>query len=318
MRRVRVIDSHTEGEPTRVVLDGGPDLGRGSLAERRTIFRDRFDTFRSAIVNEPRGSDPMVGALVVPPVSPAAACGVIFFNNVGVLHGCGHGTIGLAATLRHLGRLAPGEHAVETPVGDVRVSLGSDGPIAVENVPSFRHAKDAAVEIEWEGTRRRVVGDVAWGGNWFFLTRDSPAPIGMANLVPLTAFAAAVRRGIERAGLRGDAALFGGEIDHIELFGPPARADCQSRNFVLCPGQQYDRSPCGTGTSAKVACLAADGVLAPGAAWGQESVIGSRFEASYRVAGDRVIPTIRGGAWVTAEATLLLDDADPFVNGIRV
>jgi len=321
--RVQVVDSHTEGEPTRVVIAGGPDLAREaggprtSVAAQAKVMRDRFDWFRAAVCNEPRGSDALVGALIVPPAIPGAVCGVIFFNNVGLLNACGHGTIGLAATLRHLGRISIGTHIVETPVGPVAVELDPAGGISIENVPSFRHASGVEVTFEWLGKPRLVRGDVAWGGNWFYLVQDHGQDLSLRNLDTLRAFCLAIREGIDRAGIRGDTALARGEIDHIELFGPPSRDDCDSRNYVLCPGGAHDRSPCGTGTSAKMACLFADGKLREGEAWRQESIIASRFIGSIRRMGDRLIPTIRGGAWVTSESTLLLDDSDPFVHGIR-
>jgi 4-hydroxyproline epimerase len=315
MDRISVIDSHTEGEPTRVVVSGGPDLGGGSVADQARVFRERFDHFRSAVVNEPRGSDAVVGALIVPAVNPRAVCGVIFFNNVGMLHSCGHGTIGLAATLAHLGRIGPGHHLVETPVGEVTIHLGADGSVSIENVTSYRHAEGVAVDVEFEGTRRTVKGDVAWGGNWFFLVNEHGMELAAQNIEKLTALSWAVRQGLEKAKITG---ANGGEIDHVELFGPPSRADCDSKNFVLCPGKAYDRSPCGTGTSAKMACLYADGKLKSGQEWRQESIIGSRFVGRIRVDNGQVIPTISGRAFITAESTLLIDERDPFKHGIRL
>jgi len=317
MHRVSVIDSHTEGEPTRVVVAGGPDLGGGSVAEKAAAFREKFDWFRSAVCNEPRGSDPLVGALLVPASNPRAACGVIFFNNVGTLNACGHGTIGLGVSLAHLGRIGPGTHLVETPVGEVSMTLGAQGEVSIDNVPAFRHAKDVEVAFQWQGRPQRVRGDVAWGGNWFFLVSGHDLRLDVSNVEALTDFSWALRKTLEHSGITGDPRLGGGVIDHVELFGPPGDPANQSRNFVLCPGKAYDRSPCGTGTSAKLACLAADGVLAPGAIWRQESIIGSVFAASYRMDQSRLIPTIRGRAFVTAEATVLLDPRDPFVHGIR-
>ena len=314
LQRVEVIDSHTEGEPTRVVVRGAPDLGGGNVAAQAQVFRERFDTFRSAVVNEPRGGDAWVGALMVPATSPAAVCGVIFFNNVGLLHSCGHGTIGLGATLAHRGRIQPGRHVVETPVGDVAILLDGGGGIRIENVPAYRHTHDVRVGFEWAGRTQHVRGDVAWGGNWFFLVSEHGQALELRHAETLTNYAWAVRQGLERAGITG---RDGGNIDHIELFGPPLRADCDSRNFVLCPGKAYDRSPCGTGTSAKMACLFADGKLREGQEWRQESIIGSRFVGSVRRAGDALVPTIQGHAYITAESTLLFDDHDPFRNGIR-
>lgn len=314
VQRVQVIDSHTEGEPTRVVVSGAPDFGGGSVAEQARVFRERFDWFRSAVVNEPRGSDFLVGAVIVPPKSPRAACGVIFFNNVGLLNACGHGTIGLAATLAHLGRIKAGAHLVETPVGEVTIHVDAGGAVSIDNVASYRHAAKVAVKFAFEGAAHEVRGDVAWGGNWFFLVSEHGQELTLANVERLTAYTWAVRQGLERAGITGKD---GGVIDHVELFGPPTRADCDSRNFVLCPGKAYDRSPCGTGTSAKMACLFADGRLREGREWRQESVIGSRFVGRVRRDGERLIPTISGGAYITAESTLIIDERDPFRHGIR-
>ena len=312
VRRIQVVDSHTEGEPTRVVVDGLPDLGDGTAAERLVCFRERFDTFRSAVCNEPRGFDAMVGALLLPPHDrDDVAAQVIFFNNVGPLHMCVHGSIGVGETLRHLGRVTARRMKLETPVGDITLEFRDDGTIAVENVVSWRHATGVRVATTNHGT---VTGDVAWGGNWFFLVDDHGQDIRSDRLAELTAAASDIRRALEREGVTG---ADGAEIDHVELFGPAGRDDADSRNFVLCPGLEYDRSPCGTGTSAKLACLAADGKLAPGATWRQESVIGSRFTGTYRPAERGIVPTVAGRAWITAEATLLLAADDPFRFGIR-
>lgn len=314
MHRIRVIDTHTGGEPTRVVVAGGPDLGSGSLAERRDQFRERFDQYRSAIVNEPRGSDVMVGALLTPPVDPRCAAGVIFFNNVGCLGMCGHGTIGAVIALAHAGKLTRGEHRLETPVGIVAVEYDGGHRVSLVNVPSRRTLSGVQVEVAGQGL---IAGDVAWGGNWFFLA-NAPAreefALDLAHAPALTELAWSIRRALTAAGVTGDG---GAEIDHIELFGPPVDSQNHSRSFVLCPGGAYDRSPCGTGTSAKLACLAAAGKLRPGEVWRQESVIGSVFEGRYELAGNEIIPHIAGTAFVTAEAELLLDPADPCQWGIR-
>lgn len=323
MQRVRIVDSHTGGEPTRLVLDGGPEL-TGSLPERVVQLREQHDHFRSAVVNEPRGNDVMVGALLTPPTDPTCTTGVIFFNNVGYLNMCGHGTIGLIATLAWLGRLAPGEHRIETPVGVVTTELLPSGEVSVRNIPAWRHAKGVTVNVAGHGP---VTGDVAWGGNWFYLVQDHGQALDLARAEALTDFTWRVREALEREGITGEG---GGHIDHIELFGPPQAAGADSRNFVLCPGKAYDRSPCGTGTSAKLACLAADGKLAPGQPWVQESITGSTFTGTYMpldkgidevsgeaLSGGRIEPTIRGRAYVNAEATLLLDPADPLCFGLR-
>ena len=293
-----------------MVVEGGPDLGSGPVAERARIFREKYDHFRSAVVNEPRGNDAMVGALLCTPCDATCSAGVIFFNNVGLLNMCGHGTIGLAVTLAYLGRIGPGLHRIETPVGVVEAVLHESGEVTVNNVPAYRHRADVAVEVEGYGT---VKGDVAWGGNWFFLTKDCPCAIELSRLEELTAFSWNVRQALERGDITG---ANGGVIDHIEICGPSAQAD--SRNFVLCPGKAYDRSPCGTGTSAKLACLVADGELREGEVWRQESVIGSVFEGSVTTRDGMVHPHISGSAFVNADAMLILDPRDPFIYGIRI
>jgi 4-hydroxyproline epimerase len=310
-RPIFVIDSHTGGEPTRVVIAGGPELGDGPLPARMDLLRTKYDDFRSAVVNEPRGSDVLVGALLCKPTDPTCTAGVIFFNNVSYLGMCGHGTIGLVVTLAHNRTIEPGEHRIETVVGVVTARLHESGAVSVRNVPSYRHAKNVAVNVPGHG---RVVGDVAWGGNWFFLAEDHGQALELKNVERLTEFTWAVRQALTREGVTGKN---GQEIDHIELFGPPTRPDTDGRNFVLCPGKAYDRSPCGTGTSAKLACLYADGKLHPGQPWRQESIVGSVFTGSVEVIDGVIVPTIMGEAHVTAEATLLVDPRDPFAGGIR-
>lgn len=308
-QRIAIVDSHTGGEPTRLVVSGGPDLGHGPLRERAGRLRAEFDHFRSAVVNEPRGSDVTVGALLVEPHTAGCDAGVIFFNNVGCLGMCGHGTIGLVASLAHLGRVRPGVLQIDTPVGVVVATLNDDGSVSVENVPSFREAGGVEIVVPGIG---RVRGDVAWGGNWFFLLEEHGQRIALANVPALLDYTSRVRAAVNAQGFP--------LVDHIELFGPPQTAGAHSRNFVLCPGGAYDRSPCGTGTSAKLACLAADGKLAEGDEWVQESIIGSVFRGRYRREGGsvgRVVPTLAGTAHVCAEGTLLLDPRDPFCWGIR-
>ncbi len=310
MQRIQIIDSHTGGEPTRLVVDGFPHLGSGSMAERRTVLAAQHDRWRTATVLEPRGNDVIVGALLCPPVDERNAAGVVFFNNSGYLGMCGHGTIGLVASLAHMGRIQPGIHGIETPVGTVTTTLHDDGSVSVCNVPAYRLHHQLTVNVPSHGP---VTGDVAWGGNWFFLVTAHTQRVESNNLAALTAFTIAVQKALEEQGVRGSD---GGLIDHIELFADDDQAD--SRNFVLCPGGAYDRSPCGTGTSAKLACLAADGKLQPGQVWRQASIIGSQFEASYQMEGDLLIPTLRGRAFMSAEATLLIEENDPFGWGIQL
>jgi len=310
IHRIKIIDSHTGGEPTRLVVDGFPDLGNGSMAERRALLAAEHDQWRTATVLEPRGNDVIVGALLCPPVDARNAAGVVFFNNSGYLGMCGHGTIGLVASLAYTGRIQPGVHGIETPVGTVQTTLHDDGSVSVRNVPAHRLHHQMTLQVPGYGP---VTGDVAWGGNWFFLVTAHQQRVESNNLAALTAFALAIQKALEVQGVRGSD---GGLIDHIELFADDDQAD--SRNFVLCPGAAYDRSPCGTGTSAKLACLAADGKLQPGQVWRQASIIGSQFEASYAMEGDQLIPTLRGRAFMSAEATLLIEQDDPFGWGIQL
>ncbi|MGN6669254.1 MAG: 4-hydroxyproline epimerase [Trinickia sp.] len=319
MKTLHIIDSHTGGEPTRLVIAGGPDLGSGPLAQRLEILRSRHDDWRASVVTEPRGSDVIVGALLCEPYDTSCAAGVIFFNNVGYLGMCGHGTIGLVASLAYMGRLAPGKHRIETPVGVVEATLNEDGSVTVRNVPAYRYRQDVEVDVPGVG---RLVGDVAWGGNWFFLAANHGRTLEPSRIAELTAFTHDIREALIAQGVTGvDGAL----IDHIELFGPAEQADIDSRNFVLCPGDAYDRSPCGTGTSAKLACLAADGKLAPDTAWRQQSIVGSVFEGRYVPLDSRdglppdtvaIVPTITGRAHVMAEGKLLFEADDPFAAGI--
>jgi 4-hydroxyproline epimerase len=278
------------------------------MSERLEIFRREYDQLRSAIVCEPRGHDAVVGALLCEPVDGDSAAGVIFFNNVGYLGMCGHGTIGLVKTLGYMGKIGVGVHKIETPVGTVEAELNSDGSVSITNVSSYRYAKAVALEVPGYG---QVVGDIAYGGNWFFLIGDHPLNVEFSNLEKLTDFSVAVRNTLTANSVTGDG---GAEIDHIEVFASTPNAD--SRNFVLCPGLEYDRSPCGTGTSAKLACLFADGKLNEGETWRQESVVGSVFEGSVKLVDGKIVPTICGTAHVTAELKLVFDADDPFRFGI--
>jgi 4-hydroxyproline epimerase len=309
---VQVIDSHTAGEPTRLVVSGGPDLGTGPLTERLERFRAQHDDFRSAVVNEPRGSDVLVGALLCEPFDSTSDIGVLFFNNVGYLGMCGHGTIGVVVSLAHLGKAAPGVIRIETPVGVVRATLHESGQVTVANVASYRSRAQVPVEVPGFG---QVRGDIAWGGNWFYLVEHDGMPLTLQNVDGLMDFAWAIRQALAANCTTGDG---GAEIDHIELFGPALNRDADSRNFVLCPGKAYDRSPCGTGTSAKMACLYADGKLAQGETWRQEGILGTVLEGSVEVRDGSVWPSITGSAFVTAESSLIFDERDPFRMGITL
>lgn len=232
-----------------MVVDGGPPLRGGAVAQQLVEFRRDFDHWRSAIVNEPRGADAIVGALLCEAEDPTCCAGVIFFNNIGYLGMCGHGTIGLAVTLQYLQRITPGLHRIETPVGIVEALLHENNEVTVRNVASYRSLKGVSVQVPGFG---KVTGDVAWGGNWFFLTYDLPCELSLSNLEHLSDYAWRIRQALTDNGVTGADSK---EIDHIEIYGPPTLPGADSKNFVLCPGRTYDRSPCGTGTSAKLACL---------------------------------------------------------------
>jgi 4-hydroxyproline epimerase len=346
IRPVQIIDSHTAGEPTRVVIAGGPSLGNGNLQSQLEVFRSQHDSFRTAVLSEPRGSDVLVGALLCAPHDPQAATGVIFFNDVGYLGMCGHGSIGVIATLAHLGRLAAGTHRIETPVGMIAASLHADGAVSITNVPSYRYRTGVEIDVpEWG----LMHGDIAWGGNWFFLVADHHLALHLHHRSALMAAATALRHALYLGGIRGEGGAIidhieftgpaedpansgrnfvrGAIIDHIEFTGPAEDSANSGRNFVLCPGAAFDRSPCGTGTSAKMACLYADGKLKAGETWRQEGILGTVFEGSVTVPGDPltptvvtptvVTPTIKGSAYIIAESTLLFDDRDPFRKGIQ-
>lgn len=308
IHKIRVVDSHTGGEPTRVVIDGGPDLGPGPLTARLDCFRDQHDAFRRAIVTEPRGSDVLVGASLLQPHDSSCDAAVLFFNNVGYLGMCGHGMIGVIETLKFLDRIDGDRCRVETPVGIVDCRLHDDGSVSIGNVESYRAESDVKVDVDGVGT---VVGDVAWGGNWFFLVREPTQEIDLSQVTRLSDLAVEIRQAVHSAGYP--------QVDHVELFGEPFDPDADVRNFVLCPGLEFDRSPCGTGTSAKLACLAADGKLQPGQEWVQEGILGSTFAATFQWADEErksIRPEVRGRAFITAESQLRIADDDPFGWGI--
>ena len=310
LEHLRVIDSHTGGEPTRVIVHGGPQPPAGTMAERLEWFRRNCDDLRKALANEPRGSEVVVGAALFESSHDGCDAGVIYFNNVGYLGMCVHGTIGLMVTLAYLDKIQPGEHRIDTPVGIVTSTLHDSMDVTVKNVPCYRSAANVGVNVDGYG---KIHGDIAWGGNWFFLANDNPFELSLSNIDQLTDFTWAIRLALRRDGIKGSD---GKEIDHIELYSPSKLPGVDSKNFVLCPGRAYDRSPCGTGTSAKLACLYADGKLKPGEVWRQESIVGSVFEGTVEPHNGLVIPSIRGSAFITADANIVVDPRDPFRFGI--
>ncbi len=307
---IEVVDSHTEGEPTRVVIGGWPEPDGRTMLERRESMRREQDDLRRAVVLEPRGHDAIVGALLTTPVRPEAVAGIVFFNDVSYLGMCGHGLIGVVRTLEFLGRVEPGHLEFDTTVGPVSAELLTDGRVTIRNVPTFLHRRDVSLEVPGIGS---VTGDVAWGGNWFFLTELPGQPLELSRRAELLRVTMLIRDALQGQGITGSA---GERIDHVELFGPPTVAGAQSRNFVLCPGGAYDRSPCGTGTSAKMATLYAKGQLTVGERWTQESIVGSTFTGWLEQDGDQLIPNIEGRAFVTSRATLMFESTDPFRHGL--
>jgi 4-hydroxyproline epimerase len=309
---MRVVDSHTAGQPTRVIVDGGPHLGDGPLNERLDRLRTNHDRFRSIVVGEPRGSDALVGALLCTPNDPSCTTGVIFFDSTDYLGMCGHGIIGVIATLEYLGLIkSHGSHRIETPVGTVTAHLHPSGDVSIQNVASFRHKRNVAINVNGS---TKLTGDVAWGGNWFFLVNDHGEDLSFGRVERLTEVTRSIRQALMRDGITG---ANGKPIDSVALFGPPLRSDARSRNFVLRFGKAYGRSPCGTGMSAKLACLFEDGELAEGENWRQESIVGTVFDGSVDVVDGAIRPTVRGSAYVTAEATLIIDERDPLCWGIN-
>jgi 4-hydroxyproline epimerase len=310
MESLRVIDSHTAGEPTRVVLEGGIPLVGATMVERREDFRTRFDHFRTALINEPRGAPVLVGAVLTPPITTAASAGIVFFNNAGYIGMCGHGTIGVVETLKHVGRLQSGSVTFDTPVGTVSAELHANGEVSLRNVLSYRHLAGVRLSVEGVGD---VLGDVAYGGNWFFIVHSPTFDVVIERASELTYACLQIKNALVRNGITGDC---GAEIDHIELAGPPHAVGANSRNFVLCPGGEYDRSPCGTGTSAKLAALFSAGEIAEREVYVQESISGGIFRGSVEPEANGVRPTIVGRAYVTAESTLIFAAEDPFRWGL--
>ncbi len=327
--RCLYIDSHTGGEPTRVIFEGGPHLGAGSALERAKSLAQHRAPFLNGSIGEPRGNDAVVGAILYPiqpeSSSPSAAnAGVIYYNPAGPLGMCGHGTIGVVETIRQSPKLkdfAPqwmkdlaqlDEFTLETPAGQVVARVQSDGSVEIENVASYLYRTGVTMTTDHYGP---FTGDVAYGGNWFFLSSTCPVPIEFKNRAKLLEVTTEIKLALAKAGITGEN---DSEIDHVELFGPPSHPDAKSKNFVLCPGGAYDRSPCGTGTSAKLACLFASGKLKAGETWVQESITGSLFYGRCVLAddGQSVIPTIRGKAYICGFGSLVFDSADPLQGGI--
>lgn len=332
--RIQAIDSHTEGEPTRVVTRGLPAVPGDTMLARREWLRENLDDLRTALIHEPRGHEALVMAYLLPPATAGATVGVVFSNSLGYLNMCGHGAIGVATVLVWMGQVAIQEPVtrvvLDTPPGavslDVHVQDGRPKAATLENVPSFLLHRDLQVDVPGHG---RHLVDIAYGGNWFAQLRagDLP-PVAPRNLGKLMRFTAALRTQLENMGVRGFDPQTGIEqpIDHVEVFEHRDATDPEpntlyTRTMTLCPGWAFDRSPCGTGTSAKLAALHARGELDLNGVLDNQSILGTRFEGRIlretRV-GERpaIVPSIRGSAWVTGEMEFILDPEDPWAHGL--
>ncbi|MFW6692287.1 proline racemase family protein [Streptomyces sp. MAR4 CNX-425] len=330
-RYFTAVDSHTEGMPTRVVTGGVGVVPGATMAERRAYFAEHLDDVRRLLVNEPRGHAAMSGAILQPPTRPDADYGVLYIEVSGLLPMCGHGTIGVATVLVETGMVPVTEPVtrvrLDTPAGpvtaEVAVSGGRAESVTFRNVPSFALELDAAVEVPGLG---RVTYDMAYGGNFYaILPADSLGiPFAKAEKQRMLdvglAIMAAVneqRRPVHPA----DPGIAG--CKHVQLTAPPAGGGADARNAMVIHPGWFDRSPCGTGTSARMAQLYARGELALGADFVNESLLGTlftgRLEEETAVGGVRAqIPAVTGRAWITGMGQYLLDPEDPFPAGFTL
>ena len=327
---IQAVDSHTAGEPTRIVTGGLPPLAGASMAEKRTILQRDHDGLRRALVLEPRGHDAIVLAYLLPPCTPGAHLGVVFANDAGYLGMCGHGAIGVATVAVAMGMVAAVEPVTEvvldTPAGvvpcRVAVAGGKVKSVTITNVPSFLFAQRVVVPVHGFG---KVAADIAYGDNWFaFVEADQLGlMVEKTHLPVLMQAATAVREALVREGVRGRHPERSGDeiVDHVKLFAPLAGDEPGARALTLCPGAAYDRSPCGTGTSAKLAVLHAKGELEIGAWFRSQSVLATEFRA--RVVRETrvgphpaIVPEVTGSAWITGFPTFVLDPEDPCRFGI--
>lgn len=327
---IQAVDSHTAAEPTRVITGGLPMIRGATMADKRDELKRLHDPIRRSLVLEPRGHDAIILAYLLPPTHDDADLGVVFANDAGYLGMCGHGAIGLATTAVAMGLVAAVEPVTEitldTPVGLIKCRVAVEGgrpkSVTITNVPSFLYRQRVVVDVHGFG---KVAADIAYGGNWFaFVEADQLGlMVEKAHLPVLMQAAIAIREALVRDGVRGVHPDSGEEevIDHVKLFVPLDGEHHGARALTLCPGTAYDRSPCGTGTSAKLAVLHAKGELKTGEQFDSESVLGTRFAA--RVVAETtvgefpaIVPEITGSAWITSFATFVIDPDDPCRHGI--
>jgi len=324
------IDAHTCGNPVRVVAGGGPMLPHAPMADRRQIFMRDHDWVRRALMFEPRGHDVMSGSILYPPSAPDYDLAVLYIEVSGCLPMCGHGTIGTVTAALEAGLVIPreaGRLALETPAGRVDVEYASDGPyvdqVRLFNVPSYQHAAGVRIEVAGLG---EIVVDVAYGGNYYAIIEpqanwaglDSMGASDIQRLSPL------VRRAAQAAvaPMHPEDARIAG-ISHVMWCDKPRDPRADARNAVFYGEKAIDRSPCGTGSSARMAQLAAQGRLAVGDGFVHESIIGTMFdcrvEAAAMVGGMAAIrPSVAGWARVIGHNTIYVDDRDPLAHGFQV
>ena len=328
----KCIDGHTAGNPVRVVAQGGPELSGKNMSEKRRHFLREFDWIRRGLMFEPRGHDMMSGSIFYPPADPANDLGILFIETSGCLPMCGHGTIGSLTIGLEEGLIhpkTPGVVLLETPAGLVRARYemqeGKVLWVAFTNVPAFVAATDLELPTSDLGTLRF---DVAYGGNFYAIVDPQPNFQGLEayRASELIRFSRELRALInarypDRFIHPEDASICG--VSHVLWAGKPLAEDSTARNAVFYGDNAIDRSPCGTGTSARMAQWVHRARLQVGEAFLHESFIGSRFEgrvlATARVGEvPAIVPEIRGSAWVTGYNTLVIDEAHPFPKGFQV
>ncbi len=324
------IDGHTCGNPVRLVAGGGPLLQGASMIEKRAHFLAEFDWIRTGLMFEPRGHDMMSGSILYPPTRPDCDIAILFIETSGCLPMCGHGTIGTVTMAIENGLVTPktpGVLKLDTPAGVVTAEYEQDGAhvqsVRITNIASFLHAEGLAIDCPGLG---RLSVDVAYGGNFYAIVDAQPGYRDMADFSAgqLVELSPRLRRALnerydfvhpERPEIRG--------LSHILWTGAPTRPEAHARNAVFYGDKAIDRSPCGTGTSARMAQWAAKGRLKPGDAFVHESIIGSLFRGRVEVAthvGDKpaIIPSISGWARMTGYNTIFIDDRDPYAHGFQV
>lgn len=324
------IDGHTCGNPVRVVAGGGPNLQGASMLEKRAHFLAEYDWIRHGLMFEPRGHDMMSGSILYPPTRPDCDVAILFIETSGCLPMCGHGTIGTVTTAIERGLVTPkvpGVLRLDTPAGLVVAEYRQEGQFVEEvkltNVPAFLHSEGLTAHVEGLG---EVSVDVAYGGNFYAIVDPQPAFRDMADhsAGDLLRWSPILRQALnqkytfqhpEKPEISG--------LSHILWTGKPTRPEATARNAVFYGDKAIDRSPCGTGTSARMAQWAAKGRLAEGDSFVHESIIGSMFkgrvEGTATVAGKpAIIPSIAGWARVTGYNTIFIDDRDPFAHGFQV